>query len=105
MMEKYGNWKKELERKGLRLNVNKTKSMKLINEEHERQRGGRMRNNLDNYLQCLKWIHHCCSNVPNGAGLVSVCDTLICKLNCENDTILFASFLSNTFYLCNIYLI
>ena len=84
-MEKYGKWKKVLERKIPRVNVSNTKGMKFINEERERERGGRVRNNLDNCLQCLKCNDRRCSNVPNGAGLVLVCDTSVCKLNFEND--------------------
>ena len=87
VMEKYGRWKKAVEGNGLRVNIDKTKSMQLL--------FGKKSSVLKvdpcgvcgewvgcNSIQCTKyqrWVHSRCSDVRRQVSLISCRDVFACR--------------------------
>ena len=85
VMDKYGGWKNAVEGKGLRVNVDKTKGMKLLFEKkssvskvgpcgvYGEQVGC-------NSIYCTKWwVHHRCSGVPRQVSVLSCRDVFVSR--------------------------
>ena len=87
VMDKYGRWKNVVEGKGLRVNANETKGMKLLFGKKSSVSkvdpsgvcGERVGCNSIQYTKYQRWVHHRCSDVPRQVSLVSCCDVFVCR--------------------------
>ena len=87
VMDKYGRWKKAVEGKGLRVNVNKTNGMQLLFGKKSSVSKVDPCGVCDeqvgcNSIQCTKcqsWVHCCCSDVPRQVSLLSCPDVFVCR--------------------------
>ena len=72
VMGKYGRWKIAVERKGLRVNVDKTKGMQLLF-------GKKSSVSKEVDQKCQRWVHRRCSDVPRQVSQLSCRDVFICR--------------------------
>ena len=87
LIDKYGRWKNAVERKGLRVNVNKTKGMQLLFGKKSNVSkvdpcgfcGERVGCNYIQCGKCQRWVHHCCSDLPSQVSLLSCQDVFVCR--------------------------
>ena len=87
IMGKYKRWKNAVERKGLRVNVDKTKGMQLSFGQKSSVskvnpcgvRGERVGCNSIQYMKCQRWVHRRCSDVPRQVSLLSCQDIFVCR--------------------------
>ena len=85
VMNKYGRWKNAVERKGLRMNVNKAKGMQLLFGKKSTVSkvdlcgvcGERVGCNSIQCTKCQRWVHRRCSDVPRQLSLVSCRDVFV----------------------------
>ena len=84
---KYGRWKKAVEGKGLRVNVDKTKCMQLLFGKKSSVLkvdpcgvcGERVDCNSIQCTKCQRWVHRRCSYVPRQVILLSCGDVFVCR--------------------------
>ena len=87
VMDKYGRWKNAVERKGLRVNLDKTKGIQLLFGKKGSVSkvdpcgacGGRVGCNTIKYTKCQRWLHRRCSDVPRQVSLLSCWDVFVCR--------------------------
>ena len=96
VMDKYGRWKNAVEGKILRVNVHKTKGIKLIFGKKSsvskvdpwRVCGERIGCNSVQCTKCQMWVHCLCSYMPRQVSLLSCRDVFVCTTclghNCHN---------------------
>ena len=93
---KYAAWKSALESKGLKVNVSKTKAMKLGGKktivDAERDScaicGKRVMRNLIQCTQCMKWVHKRCTDVGGSlARCLKVNVDEVTSVRLGNDTV------------------
>ena len=85
VMNKYGRWKNAVERKGLRMNVNKAKGMQLLFGKKSTVSkvdlcgvcGERVGCNSIQCTKCQRWVHRRSSDVPRQLSLVSCRDVFV----------------------------
>ena len=76
VLDEYGRWKNAVEGKGLRMNVDKTKSMQLLFGK----KCSASKVDPCNSIQCTKcqrWVHCRCSDVPRQVSLLSCWDVFV----------------------------
>ena len=72
--DKYRRWKIVVEGKGLRVTVDKTKSMQLFGEKSSVLKVDPCEQSGCNSIQCTKcqrWVHRRCSNISKQVNLLS----------------------------------
>ena len=87
VMDEYGRWKNAVEGKDLRVNVGKTKCMRLLfGKKINASRvdlyvfcGERVACNFIYSTKCQRWVHGRCSDVPTQVSLLSCCDVFVCR--------------------------
>ena len=86
VMNKYGRWKNAMERKGLRMNVNKTVMQLLFGKKSSVLKvdpcgacGERVDCNSVQCTKCQRWVHCRCSDVLRQVSLLSRRDIFVCK--------------------------
>ena len=87
VMDKYGRWKKAVEEKGLRVNVDKTKGMQLLFGKKSSVLkvdpcgacGDQVGCNSIKCTKCQRWLHCCCSDVPRQVNLLPCWDVFVCR--------------------------
>ena len=84
VMDNYGRWKNAVEGKGLRVNVDKTKSMKVFRKESSVLKvdpcgvcGERVGCNSIQCTKCQSWVHRSCSDVPRQVSPLSCWDVFV----------------------------
>ena len=85
--DKYGRWKNAKEKKGLRVNVDKTIVMQLLFEKKSSFLkvdpccvcGERVGCNSIQCTKCQRWVHCRCSDVPGQVSLLSCRDVFFCR--------------------------
>ena len=87
IMDKYGRWKNEVEGKGLRVNVNKTKVMQLLFWKKSSVSkvdpcgacGEQVGCNSILCTKCQTWVHCRCSDVPRQVSPLSCWVVFVCR--------------------------
>ena len=87
IMDKYKRWKNAVERKDLRVNVDKTKGMQLSFGKKSCVSkvdacgvcGERVGCNSIQCTKCQKWVHRRCSDVPRQVSLLPCRDIFVCR--------------------------
>ena len=85
--DKYKRWKNEVEGKGLRVNVDKTKDMQLsFGKKSSVSKmdpcgvcGERVGCNFIQCTKCQRWVHRRCSDVPRQVSLLSSRGIFVCR--------------------------
>ena len=85
VMDKYGRWKIAVERKGLRVNVDKTKAMQLLFGKKGSVSkvgpcgvcGEQVDCNSIQCTKCQRWVYYRCSDVPRKVSLLSCRDVFV----------------------------
>ena len=97
VMDNYGRWKNAMEGKGLKVNVDKTKVMKLLfGKKNSVSKvdpcgvcGERVGCNSFQCTKCQRWVHRRCSDVPRQVSLLSCRDVFVSRTclghNCSVD--------------------
>ena len=85
IMDKYGRWKNAVQGKGLRVNVDKTKTIQLLFGKKSSVSkvnsfdvcGERVACNSIQCMKCQRWVHLCCSDVHRKVSLPSCWDVCL----------------------------
>ena len=85
IMDKYGRWKNAVEGKGLRVNVDKTKTIQLLFGKKSSVSkvnpfdvcGERVACNSIQCMKCHRWVHLCCSDAHRKVSLLSCWDVCL----------------------------
>ena len=83
----YGRWRNAVEEKGLRVNVDKPKSMQLLFGKKSSVSkvhpcgvcGKRLCCSSIQCTKCQRWVYRRCSDMTRQVSLVSFCDVFVCR--------------------------